>query len=336
LRVAVEGLPSPAFLRCVTSNIRKDGSALLSTKDIIPSSSFLSLSLSCHLSLAASILLRLCLLAAFSVIVSAGCHHSPTAFYNCSDDEHVSLPDMDSKASTPSSTSRGLPDDSVFTYSYKWVSQGPESANVSHAAYIAIAYAAYLPNGTFYRQIAREGFMYEEHEDEGFAYSIADDHLTGTLTASCESRLVIVGLLNRLPNSECLRSSVISSCGLLVTVPPRYSLRAKLQIRPGTDLRRLFQYGRRPSRPYERIYVLPVGSHVRHCRGREFEVHLEQRNHARSHLCLHSLFDVPSPPSIATIIWYQALGSESIGPFPFRFAPWLYFMAHILNGCCRG
>jgi hypothetical protein len=145
-----------------------------------------------------STLLRLCLLlAAFSTLVSAGCHHSPTTFYDCSGDEPVSLPD--SEASTPFFKPQvrvnpadiykngtgweewlflahnRLPDDSVFTYSYKWALGDPASANVSHTTFIAIAY---LPNGTFYRQISRGEFMYEEHEDGGFTYSIADNHLT--------------------------------------------------------------------------------------------------------------------------------------------------------------
>src|ERR1700753_511745 len=55
-----------------------------------------------------------------------------------------------------------LPDGSIFTFSYKWARGDPTSANISHDAFIALAY---FPNGTFYRQIVHDPFRYKENED---------------------------------------------------------------------------------------------------------------------------------------------------------------------------
>ena len=68
-----------------------------------------------------------------------------------------------------------LPDGSIFTFSYKWARGDPTSANISHDAFIALAY---FPNGTFYRQIVHDPFRYKENEDGGFTLSIAENHLT--------------------------------------------------------------------------------------------------------------------------------------------------------------
>ena len=147
------------------------------------------------------------LLAAFytlvsATMVSAGCNNSnqPTAYYNCSGDDPVSL--LRSSDSTPffkpqirvnpvniNKNGTGweewlflghtpLPGDLTFTYSYKWALGDPASANVSHTTFIAIGY---FPNGTFYREIVHDVFNYEEHRDGGFTYSIGDNHLTWDL-----------------------------------------------------------------------------------------------------------------------------------------------------------
>jgi hypothetical protein len=68
-----------------------------------------------------------------------------------------------------------LADGSELIYGYKWALGDPTSANVSHTTFIAWAY---LPNGTFYREIVHDVFRYEESEDGGFTCSIGNNSLT--------------------------------------------------------------------------------------------------------------------------------------------------------------
>ena len=67
------------------------------------------------------------------------------------------------------------PDGSMLTYGYKWALGDPSSANVSQHAFSAWAY---FPNGTFYNQLVRDIFKYEEHPDGGLTYLIANNNLT--------------------------------------------------------------------------------------------------------------------------------------------------------------
>jgi len=146
-------------------------------------------------------LVRLCLLlAAFSTLIlsePAPSLNVSTVYNNCSGDYPLTLPS--GAASTPffkpqirvnpleiNNNGTGweewvflshnpLADGSELIYSYKWALGDPTSANVSHHTFIAWAH---FPNGTFYRQIVHDVFKYEKHADGGFAYSIANNHLT--------------------------------------------------------------------------------------------------------------------------------------------------------------
>lgn len=146
-------------------------------------------------------LLRLSLLlAAFSTLVSSECipsHNQRAVYKNCSGDDPVPLPHSSDSTSffkpqirvNPLEINKNgtgweewlsinhnyLPDGSQLTYGYKWALGDPTSANVSHTTFIVWAY---FPNGTFYREIVHDVFLYEELEGGGFTCSIANNHLT--------------------------------------------------------------------------------------------------------------------------------------------------------------
>ena len=67
------------------------------------------------------------------------------------------------------------PDGTELIYSYKWGLGDPTSGNVSHQTFIAWAY---FPNGTFWRQIGRDPFTYEEYENGGFKLASGPNSLT--------------------------------------------------------------------------------------------------------------------------------------------------------------
>ena len=146
-------------------------------------------------------LVHLCfLLAGFSTLVSSKTTSSlttPTVYNNCSGDYTLPLPS--GATSTPlfkpqlrinpleiNKNGTGweewlllghsrLADGTELVYSCKWALGDPTSANVSHQTFVGWVY---FPNGTFFHQVVRDVFEYEEYADGGFTYSIADNHLT--------------------------------------------------------------------------------------------------------------------------------------------------------------
>ena len=140
-----------------------------------------------------STLLRLCLLlTTFATLVSSTTTPSlvvPPVYSNCSGNNPTPLPN-DTASFKPQIPVNGsstgweewvflshniLADGSMLVYSYKWAVGDPTSANTSQSAFSAWAY---FPNGTFYHQVVRDAFKYEEHADGGFTYSIANSKLT--------------------------------------------------------------------------------------------------------------------------------------------------------------
>ena len=144
-----------------------------------------------------STLLRLSLLlAASSTLVSPTFTPSPTVpavYNNCSGNYPLPLPNDEASFkpqihSNPFDIGKNGPgweewavishnrlsDGSELIYGYKWSLGDPTSANVSEHAFSAWAH---FPNGTFYRQVVRDVFKYEERQDGGFTYSIANNHL---------------------------------------------------------------------------------------------------------------------------------------------------------------
>ena len=87
-----------------------------------------------------------------------------------------------------------LPDGDIVDYGYKWARGDPTSGNLSHTLFITWAH---FPNGTFYREIERDVFKYEEHSDGSFMYSIANNNLTwdpkeGTWTAAVHNNGYVI------------------------------------------------------------------------------------------------------------------------------------------------
>ena len=133
------------------------------------------------------------LLAALSILISSRSVPlltQPTVYLNCSGNDLVPLPH--SRASTPFFKPQTLnnpagweewlfiqhdrlPDGSELIYGYKWALGSPTSADLSHTTFIL--WACFL-NGTLYREIVRGVFEYEEFQDGGFAFSIANNRLT--------------------------------------------------------------------------------------------------------------------------------------------------------------
>lgn len=134
----------------------------------------------------------------FSTLVLAGKPTSePTVYDNCAG--HLSPLPPDNIASTPyykpqirvnpldikkNGTAweewlfvghNPLPDGKELMYGYKFALGDPTSSNVSHTTLIAWAF---FPNGTFYRQIGRGPFEWEEDKDGGFTYTIAGNHFS--------------------------------------------------------------------------------------------------------------------------------------------------------------
>lgn len=136
------------------------------------------------------------LLAAAFTLVSSKPLHSTTIYSNCSGTGYVPLPvgaaatpyfkpqlHVDPRDINKNGTGweewafihhNRLPDGSELLYSYKWSMGDPTSGNVSHQVFVGWAY---FPNGTFYHEVVRDKFLYEEYKDGGFKFSIADNHL---------------------------------------------------------------------------------------------------------------------------------------------------------------
>jgi hypothetical protein len=211
-----------------------------------------------------------------------------------------------------------LADGPEFVYDYKSGLGDPASANDSHRK---IAPWAYIPSGTFYRQIAHDELTYEEHADRGFTHSIADNHLIITRVVDDfhqHQRFYRRGTYRKVGTSLLWFFSCVTRLKPFLVVANQ-----TLPLYPTTT----FYLSRSPkTSPVGLTCLMAIRADTwpslrpQHHRSERLdpEVHVEQQDPADPvFACVRNSMFLPNglPNPILTVNWYQAWGPSGKGMF---------------------